>query len=487
MRRILLLALPLLALVACSRSPQATSDESSVLVVTFGASPASAFGAAEPGAPSMTPVFDGFKTTHTYNAIPEMAPSAAEAATLLLGDGALPASYRKRGYRTAAFLADPTLAPLTESFDAHLDPTLAPHPGASASPLIPRPFEQLDDEQFHRGAFVIRKALEWVASEANIPSDELSEAPRKSGRKAPKKSPTQGTLQKPIFLWIHLADPIFRNSPGHVHLGGAAKATRLQASVATMDLHLGHLIGFLSEHGLRENVNIALIGLTADVPGGSVPTLLPADDLGLTLHAPTAAIPTEQTLPRRLRWADPADTNLLADCQAYRDAHPDSPEAWGWLGVAQTVAKCAPTEALASHQKASELDPKNPFRTSNLGLAYLGTGDVVKAIDLLENAYLAAPKNPRYKANLTSVLLNVGIAFSEQEQFDNAMACLTRVTFLQPNNPYGYFALGRLHEKMGQPQMASGFYQKTLSLQPKFKPAHEALRALEMKKAPIAP
>lgn len=493
------------ATVGCSRSPEATATPS-LLLVTYGYAPAACF---ETNAtPSMTPVFDSLAAEYgRRERWVEEAPDATSAARALLsgeGESALSASFRrKHGFRTGAFVADPSLGAIAAEFDESLVPPQPPAAHLSARAfLLPRPFEHPRHEGFLRGAAVTDAALSWLAAEAGIPA-ESPRTPRAKHRprsgSSEREKPVQGRLAKPVFLWVHLADPIFQDSPEHLRVGGGAASSRLAAEIAYMDLQLGRLVGFLSEHGLRDRFQIVVTGLHGDpqtaeeaadsspqAPWRAIVGLFPPD---AGFRTPDAGHPAPTAVPEpsdsaalafRLRRPDPADTNLVADCESFAAAHPDSAEAWGWLGVARLLAK-QPAEALAAQTNALARAPQNAFRMSNAGLAYLETGDVVKAIDLLENAYLAEPQNGLYKANLAAVLLRVGMAFTEQEQYGEASACLSRVLYLQPNHLYGLLAQGRLHEKMGQAEMAANAYRKALSLQPKFKPARDALDALERK------
>lgn len=475
--RLLLFLLPLVWVAGCSRTATQPSAEPSLLVVTFGAAPASAFGAPATNAPSMTPVFDSLKESLRSAPQPEFSASVGAAARGLWDEGAVAKDFRAKGYRLGAFVADPALKDLAEGFDEALAPDeatlLSNRLVRATTHLLPQPFELLEHERFLRGDAVVRRALLWLAKEAGIPEEELVSTPAK-GRKREKKELTAGALKAPVLLWVHLSDTEVRNATVQRRAGESVRTTQLRTSAAFLDLQLGQLLSFLSEHGLRDSVEVAVLGLTADVAGAEVPVLLPQREVGLKTGFASPEADARAALVRRLHWDDAEDATLVAACQAYCEANPEQAEAWGWLGYAQHRAR-QPKAALEAQQKAFQLEPKNAFRMSNLGLAFLEVGDVVKAIDHLENAYLADAKNRRYKSNLTAVLLKVGMAFTEQDDFSNAMACLSRVVLLQPENPAGYFAQGRLHEKMGRPELAAGLYRKALEVQPKFLPAKEAL------------
>lgn len=506
----LLLAFLAAASVSCARRETAPS----LVLVTYGYAPAAAFGA-QGEAPSMTPVFDSLpaKGGGVRITVPQAADDPAAAARhLVLGGGeTLPRALRERGYRTAAFVADPALAWLVEAFGEGAAPgeALAASNRQSRAwmRLVPSAFDELRYERFDRGVVATGRALDWLADQAGIEPTKgrEREAPRDAGK---------ARLPAPVFLWVHLADPVFQESPWHLRVSGQ-HTTRLAAEAAYMDLQLGRMAEFLSRSGLREQVKLAVVGLhgepqsVEDILGNApdaawrkVAAVVPsaAHDseapsvgdvcvwLGLereTVPAAEKADPATATdedvkrraLEFRLRRPQAGDEALEADCQAWAETHPDSADAWCWLGVAQLRAK-KPKEALEAHRKAFELEPKSAFRMSNLGLAYLETGEVAQAIDQLENAYLAESSNGLYTANLAAVLLKAGLAFTAQGMYPDASECLSRVVLLQPRNPYGHVALGQLNQKMGRRELAEASYRKALELNPKFAPAQKALQSL---------
>ena len=506
----ILLALFSVACASCARKETAPS----LVLVTYGYAPASCFGSAG-GEPSLTPVFDSLtaKGLVRQDAPQSSGDPAAAARRLVIGGGeTLPQALRARGYRTAAFVADPALAGVAEAFGEWM----APDEAVAASNrmartwacLVPLPFEQTRYERFFRGEVAMNRAIGWLAKETGV--EVLSKRLNASGQKASGQA-GRGQLKQPVFLWVHLADPVFQGSPQHMRVSGA-KTTRRGAEVAYMDMQLGCLVEFLDASGLRDSVALAVVGLhgdpqtaeeladeSPDAAWRMVAALVPAADEG---KAPAvgdvctwiglerdAIPPAEETasveaadaerrvLELRLRRPSAEDKTLEADCKAYAEAHPESADAWCWLGVAQMLAK-KPSEALEAQRKAFELEPKSAFRMSNLGLAYLEVGEVAPAIDQLENAYLADSSNGLYTANLAAVLLRVGVEFTRQKQYENASACLTRVVLLQPRNPHGHFALGRLQEALGRRELAESSYKKALDLNPNYAPAKASLRRL---------
>lgn len=518
---LLLAALAAAATVSCTRrTPAGETAAPSLVLMTYGYAPASAFGP-QGEAPTMTPVFDGLpaKGGGVRITVPQAADDPVAAARhLALGGGeTLPQALRKRGYRTAAFVADPAMAELVEAFGEGAAPDaeqVASNRQARAwVRLVPGAFEEPPFERFDRGEVAVGKALDWLSREAGIAAPSTREKGAKRKREAAAGA-GKARLAAPVFLWVHLADPVFQDSPEHVRVSGP-HASRLAAEAAYMDLQLGRMVEFLSRNGLSGKVKLAVVGLhgepqsaedvfndapdaawrqmAAVVPSAAHDCAAPsAGDvcawLGLERDAvPPAEGKAEETVSEedrkrralefRLRRPQAGDEALEADCRAWAEAHPDSADAWCWLGVAQLRAK-KPAEALESHRRAFELEKGSAFRMSNLGLAHLETGEVAQAVDQLENAYLADPSNGLYKANLAAVLLRVGMAFTSQGMYPDASACLSRVVLLQPRNPFGHVALGQLQQKLGRKELAEASYRKALEVNPKFAPAQKALRSL---------
>ena len=486
----LLLAGAVLALVAgCSRdaAPPSPADAPSLVLVTFGHVPDGAF--VETNANIQTPSFARLAEEPGVRRVLAQQPPFDAAATA--------AALRKRGYATAAYLADPALAArMGTAFATSAVPSrIRPVPLR----LVPSPFEHPRHEGFAHGDAIVDAGLAWLASEAGLPAPSAMRSERRrSADKADQAAtkPVEPCLKRPVFLWLHLADPIFRGTPEQIRVGGSAPL--VNPEVAFMDLQLGRVLEFIAKNGLADHVRLASACLQGEPVSESeaasgnwaarpLPALVPeafADVLPVSeaTEASSTAINIHESLAFRLRHLSGVDAAaLVADCEAWRDTHPTEAEAWCWLGVAQAHAKEF-ASAVEAHAKALALEPESPFRMSNLGLAYLAVGDIAKAIDNLENAYLANPDGARHRATLAAVLLHAGIAFSEQESHSEAMACLSRVVYLQPRNPQAYFAIGKENEKLQRPDLARANYLKALDINPRFQPAREALRELDKTK-----
>ncbi len=518
--RAVLAVLAVLLVAGCSKKGTAAVSGKSYLLVTTGGAPMESF---EPvpgtnGVPIViTPVLKrlaeaGGMSGHNLPAGADIQTAAA----MLLGPDAsgktIAASLAGRGYSVAAFSADPGLVPAALGFDE--GGCVSKRPNVDLR-FLPLPFAKSPADGFVRGDEVSRAAAEWIATEAGTglpkPPPPKSGAPAAPKKGAAAEPPPNASLKRPVFVWIHLADPVFADTSARVK-AVHTPAGPLGAEVAFMDFQLGRLLDTLAKLGLRDSFEVAVVQLqggarTAEAfadpagagkddfgmgfsiipgkPAGSLDRLLGA---WMDLPARAAAAPAapasadeKELLRRRLTFRmlhpRPGDTAALDEAVRLTELEPGNPDAWTWRGVAELEAK-KPAEALASHQKAAELDG-SPYRVCNVGISYYLTGDAPKAIDQIENAYLAETANPRYVALLASTLQHVGMALFGQGGLNDAQACLSRVLYLQPKNLAAMVSLGRVYGRMGQKDLAKEYFGKALALKPGYKPALAAMRELD--------
>jgi Tfp pilus assembly protein PilF len=185
-----------------------------------------------------------------------------------------------------------------------------------------------------------------------------------------------------------------------------------------------------------------------------------------------------QRVALRMRTASAADESLLADCRRLVEGRPDYAPFQTWLGIAHSLHKQL-AEAVVTQRRALELAPGTPHILNNLGLAYLEASDLPKAIDKLEDAYLAKQDDPEFRDNLAVVLMNTGVALAKNKAFNDSMACMTRVLLLQPDNPVAHVNMGSVYQGMGRNDLATASYRRALELSPGFTPAKRALEALK--------
>ena len=649
----------LLSSSGCSkRSPSAAAKRGApcILIVTLSEARADGFGAYG-GDHVFTPVFDemaasGLLLEDLQATAPLSAPAHASILTgqyppehgLRLPGGALGDSAQTLatamladGYRTAAFLASAELATTGlrrgfERFDAPAPGVQATGSGATGSHrLRPSAFETPPQSGTRRGEAVIDASVEWLENTLGSPKIKVPDASSPRGASG-SVAVSAARLDRPFFLWVQLADPLFRDSPEQTRFGGGRVIEPYEAEIAYTDLQLGRLLAFLDRNGLRERTLVVVAGaygtelgsLAGDDPGlvlsdetlhvpgvlnwkGHIPAgKRIAETLSLTALAPTLAAlaglesafpelvalrridalrglplqpparvyaeslwpqaayglpalrgwadarcrfvsglgvqprgeagqesppacspkegeerlldldaamlppPTDASPPaqrleasfslggdldrrefvqfwqrvaRRMRNPKTSDGTLAEDCRRLVEGRPDHAPFHTWLGIAHALRK-ETTEAVQSHQRALELSPGDPLMLSNLGMAWLEAGDIAKAIDHLEDAYLARPDDAALRDNLASVLMRTGVALARNKAFNDAVACMTRVLYLQPDNPVAHVNMGSVYQQMDRPDLATACFRRALELRPSFQPALLALRHLQSKDSP---
>src|ERR1700722_15552942 len=114
---------------------------------------------------------------------------------------------------------------------------------------------------------------------------------------------------------------------------------------------------------------------------------------------------------------------------------PRSAEARSNLGFAFYMRNSYPS-AIAQFRKALELDPHLDRTQVLLALAYFDSGDVERAIPLLEKAYQSRKDDPVVAAHL-------GLAYLHQNLDDKALAMLSRWAELEPKSPDALYFKGK--------------------------------------------
>ncbi|MCX6968885.1 MAG: tetratricopeptide repeat protein [Verrucomicrobia bacterium] len=111
------------------------------------------------------------------------------------------------------------------------------------------------------------------------------------------------------------------------------------------------------------------------------------------------------------------------------------------------------------------------------GIALLKRGDYALGIPLLKSVLARALGNP-------DVLLNLGMALSDQGKTGEAIDLLERLVALEPHNVRGWNALGVAHSRNKAPEAAEEALRRSLQLDPADGYAHRNLASILMRSAP---
>jgi tetratricopeptide (TPR) repeat protein len=117
-------------------------------------------------------------------------------------------------------------------------------------------------------------------------------------------------------------------------------------------------------------------------------------------------------------------------------------------------------EAKRAFETELSIDPSNSQALAYLGDIELKNGDQEKALTHLRNA-------ARLRDDISIAHLDMGVIFTEQKQYQDALAALQRAEKLDPQQPEIHYRLGRLHQSMGNAGAAKSEFAKVQSLHKK--------------------
>jgi tetratricopeptide (TPR) repeat protein len=187
---------------------------------------------------------------------------------------------------------------------------------------------------------------------------------------------------------------------------------------------------------------------------------LAAEAVALYEKAFALAPDRDELLPRivgaHLAAGNTFDAKVAA--RLARQDHPEQAGAWVASGKVQE-ADGNFDEALASYEKAYELDPTTPGLGMKIGTLYIQQGQGAKGREYLAEI-IEAPATP------TSVVYNYAVSLMRDDKFAAAVPPLKRVTREQPDNPQGWYALAQCYNARKMYAQAIPAYEKTLELNP---------------------
>jgi serine/threonine-protein kinase len=130
-------------------------------------------------------------------------------------------------------------------------------------------------------------------------------------------------------------------------------------------------------------------------------------------------------------------------------------------------------EAIAYYQKAIALDPKLTLAHGSLGIALRSKGQVDEAIACYQKALALDPKYALAHNNLGTILCDV------KRDYDGAIACFRKALELDPRYAYAHSNLGEALRHKGQVDEAIASFKKALELDPKYAWARTELAKVE--------
>lgn len=163
-------------------------------------------------------------------------------------------------------------------------------------------------------------------------------------------------------------------------------------------------------------------------------------------------------IPRLLsRWRHHRAALLLAGCTVLA--------LLGWRSSVE-VGHWQNSVSLLKH--SLEVNPRSARVHSNLGTAYLGRGDLQKALAHYREALRMEPRNPLY-------LYNLGYVFVRQQEWDRALKALGHALKIRPRFPEALNGRGLCRVALGFPREGVSDFLKALELKPDYSEARQNL------------
>jgi eukaryotic-like serine/threonine-protein kinase len=150
---------------------------------------------------------------------------------------------------------------------------------------------------------------------------------------------------------------------------------------------------------------------------------------------------------------------------------PESYITWHNRGSLLRDGKQDFTQAIASYQKATELNPNFYPAWRDLGLAQSQSGQQFLALKSFQTALEIKPED--YQS-----WVGRGIAFSSLNKVDESVAAFDRAGELNPDDPFVWINKGYALEGVGRYSEACDAYEKVAQINLAFAPANEAIARL---------
>ena len=95
--------------------------------------------------------------------------------------------------------------------------------------------------------------------------------------------------------------------------------------------------------------------------------------------------------------------------------------------------------------------------------------------DFQENGFTVGVRAIRIRPDFFEAHMAIGVAWKRRGEPDKAEQAFARAHELSPQDPSALFSLGVLAAEQGKVETAVEMFQKTLSVDPSYKPASDAL------------
>jgi len=132
-------------------------------------------------------------------------------------------------------------------------------------------------------------------------------------------------------------------------------------------------------------------------------------------------------------------------------------------------------DAVQSFQKQAMSFPQNPGVYYNLGISYLRTNDVDRAIDCLNKAR-------ELKPDMIEVYLALGECYLAKSELDKAINAFEQALIIQPNSAPALYNIGLIYYKNDRTDDAISAFEKAVERNPELSSAYYQLGLAYIKK-----
>ncbi|MEQ1527033.1 MAG: tetratricopeptide repeat protein, partial [Gallionella sp.] len=156
---------------------------------------------------------------------------------------------------------------------------------------------------------------------------------------------------------------------------------------------------------------------------------------------------------------------VIAQAQLLLEQYPDEPMLWELLATSLPIHEKA---ALMAFQKTAELLPNDAGAYYNLGIAFKNHGQLEQAVASYRRALAIKP-------NFVEVLCNLGNLLHDTHQIDDAVHCYRHALKLNPNLAFIHNSLGVALQDFGYHGTAIASHRRAIEIQPDYFLAHSNL------------
>lgn len=223
--------------------------------------------------------------------------------------------------------------------------------------------------------------------------------------------------------------------------------------------------------------------LTARVPGWALLVLAATMVAGLLANPAAASGKKREGATSALRYyrlgqiefAQGKTQQAIASIEKAIDMDPKLADALNFLGVIY-LQQSDPQQAAKHLKRAVAVNPYLTDAHNSLGVAYTE----LKKYDRALQEFQTALKDKTYETP-EKIYLNTGNLYLEQGKSEQAIQACRQAVALKPDYVRGFLVLGKAYQQAGQTDLAAAQFRNVVRLEPNSNEANQARQQLEAK------